>query len=87
MKVGDLVKLREEYINGTESYLGALKGENASNLRGLVIEANCHPYEPKDDEDVLVMWNRPTWTGVKGEYSCTVNHDIAEVEAVTNESG
>ena len=84
MKVGDLVKLREEWINVDESYSEV---ENASNLRGLVIEANCHPYEPKDDEDVLVMWNRPTWTGVKGEYSCTVNHDIAEVEAVTNESG
>jgi hypothetical protein len=84
MKVGDLVKLREEWINVDESYSEV---ENASNLRGLVIEANCHPYEPKDDEDVLVMWNRPTWTGVKGEYSSTVNHDIAEVEVVANESG
>ena len=86
MKVGDLIKLREEFINGAESYWGALKGENASNLRGLVIEANCHPDEPKDDEDVLVMWNRPKWTGVKGEYNCIFTVNIAEVEVVANES-
>ena len=76
MKVGDLVKLKETYW----------EVKNAANLRGLVVEANCHPDEPKDDEDVVVVWNRITWTGIRGEYSRTVTHMIAEVEVV-NESG
>ena len=54
MKVGNLVKLKKSTKSEVDqSWWSA---GNWDDRRGIIIEALCHPTEPKDDEHVVVVW-------------------------------
>ncbi len=74
MKVGDLVRLKKETKSEVDSEYWEREGWDR--MRGIIVEALCHPSEPKDDEHVVVVWNN----------SEKDLHLVWEIEVI-NESG
>jgi len=72
MKVGDLVKLHPSVMTTGQQYGYKDVDKNLRNMVGMIIEAHCHPVEPKDDEDVRVLWGN-------GD---NMEHPVREVEVI-----